>query len=75
MQIELHNLDARTAAQLNEFAIAVADNTATPAEIEIFGKLFKKKAGIEAAKAVGAFLKDATSRLVADAIRKTMLGG
>jgi hypothetical protein len=73
MQVELHQLDQRTVEQLEDFTQLVVEGRATPQEAETFGKLFKKKAGLEAAKAVGGVLKDIATGVISDIIRKTMM--
>lgn len=74
MQAEIYELDAATANELFDFTKAVAEDRASPEEASTFGQWFKRKAGPEAAKAVGGVLKDVATSTIADVIRKTMLG-
>ncbi|MGZ3523081.1 MAG: DUF2321 domain-containing protein [Vulcanimicrobiaceae bacterium] len=74
MQSEIHDLDEATSSALTEFAEDVARDRATPEEAATFGQWFRKKAGPEAARAVGGVLKDIATSTIADIIRKSMLG-
>jgi hypothetical protein len=74
MQAETYALDEKTTSELVAFAELVATNQATKEEASTFGLWFKKKAGKEAAIAVGGILKDVATSVVSDIIRKTMIG-
>lgn len=73
MQTEIHTLDENTAAELARFAKDVAQDKATPEEASTFGQWFKKRAGVESARAVGGALKDVATSLVAEVIVKVMM--
>jgi hypothetical protein len=75
MQAEINELDESVAGPLADFAEQVATNNVSPDEADTFGRWFTKKAGIQAAKAVGTGLKDVATDVIAAVITKTMLGG
>jgi hypothetical protein len=74
MQAEIHALDAPTRDELVAFTERVAVGNATNDEVATFGQWFRKKAGPDAAKAVGSMLLEVTSSVVAAIIQKTMMG-
>ncbi len=75
MQVELNSLDPATTEALNSFVADVVASRATPEQASTFGRWFTMKVGVEGAKAVGGVLKDVASSIIADTIRKTMMGG
>jgi hypothetical protein len=74
MQVEIRQLDNAVASELMEFTHAVAENRVTKEEATTFADWFKLKAGKEGAMAVGGILKDVATGVIADIIRKTMIG-
>lgn len=74
MQAEIHALDEPTRDELVAFTERVAVGSATADEATTFGQWFRKKAGPEAAKAVGGAFKEIASSVIAAAIQKAMLG-
>lgn len=72
MQAEIHDLDSDTREELNRFTLSVAQNKVTEADVSTFGRWFKKKAGLEAAKAIGGALKDIATDVIATAIAKSL---
>jgi hypothetical protein len=73
MQSEIHSLDEATTEALARFAQDVAQDKATPEEASTFGQWFRKKAGLESARAVGGALKEIATSVISEVIVKVMM--